>query len=215
MNPKERTPVLERMKRRTVETPAPEGAPVEGPCWLWQGYIETTGYGSLTVSHSGSEKRRTAFVHRVGYEALVGPIPVGLHLDHLCRVRSCWNPRHLEPVTARTNILRGTSPSAKYAAQTECMRGHNLTEPENVYVPPRQPNRRMCRTCIKESRKARWEKEKEFRPEREKPMTCKRGHDLTAPGNVRIPANNPNHRVCRVCTRENALKYRQQQKGQS
>ena len=73
-------------------------------CWLWTAALKN-GYGRITMMNP---KRKTA-AHRVSYEAFVGPIPEGLTLDHLCRVRCCVNPAHLEPVTMRENIMRGTS----------------------------------------------------------------------------------------------------------
>lgn len=72
-----------------------------GECWLWKGAINEHGYG-----HMRSEGR---FVrpHRVAYELLVGPVPEGLVLDHLCRTPACVNPAHLEPVTQSENLKRG------------------------------------------------------------------------------------------------------------
>lgn len=70
-------------------------------CWIWTGCIKDNGYGA--VAHGGSKFH----VHRVMYELHVGPIPAGFDLDHLCRVRSCCNPAHLEPVTRSENIRRG------------------------------------------------------------------------------------------------------------
>jgi hypothetical protein len=84
--------------------PLPEHRPDLGPCWIWTGYVHvTTGYGQFgnSVSHG------TNLPHRIAYQYLVGPIPKGLHLDHLCRVRTCVRPEHLEPVTPRENIRRG------------------------------------------------------------------------------------------------------------
>ena len=73
-----------------------------------------------------------------------GPIPEGLTLDHLCRVRACVNPAHLEPVTLRENTLRSPSaPTAINARKTECLRGHAFT-PENTWV---HRSRRCCREC--------------------------------------------------------------------
>lgn len=142
-----RTPVIERMKRLTSEAPAPAGAPVEGPCWIWQGAVTSHGYGQVHVSHEPGGVSRPGHVHRIGYEELVGPVPEGLQLDHLCRVRRCWNPAHLEPVTARENALRGEGHAARNAAKTECPAGHDLTDPANVYLNPRDPNHRQCREC--------------------------------------------------------------------
>lgn len=79
-------------------------------CWLWLGEINRNGYGRVWVSG----KRLMA--HRHLYERLVGPIPEGLVLDHLCRNRSCCNPAHMDPVTVRVNTLRGEAVLFKKAA---------------------------------------------------------------------------------------------------
>lgn len=117
-------------------------------CWLWIGEQKPNGYGVIRI------KERNVYAHRFGYELNVGPIPAGMQLDHLCRVRNCVNPAHLEPVAQRENILRGEGLSAKRAAQTHCKRGHEFT-PENTYRAPSAPNSRTCRTCIREQRRSR------------------------------------------------------------
>lgn len=71
-----------------------------GECWLWLGRKNPKGYGQMTIS----KHQRSA--HRVSYETFVGPIPEGMQIDHLCRVRHCVNPEHLEPVTQRVNLQR-------------------------------------------------------------------------------------------------------------
>ena len=108
-------------------------------CWLWTGSRNQLGYGTMRV-----EPKRIA-AHRFAYELLVGPIPEGLELDHLCRVPGCVNPDHLEPVTHRENLLRGVSPSGRYARRTHCKHGHKFT-PENTYPSP-TIRRRCCKTC--------------------------------------------------------------------
>lgn len=95
--------------------------------------------GSGGYSHLGFQGR-TLFVHRVAYELAHGPIPPGLTLDHLCRNRACCNPDHLEPVTNKENILRGTAPSAINARMTECRNGH-------PFVGVDSQGKRRCKTC--------------------------------------------------------------------
>ena len=72
-------------------------------CWLWKGLVDRDGYGVFGLN------RRSFRAHRVAYELLVGPIPDGLMIDHLCRVTSCINPDHLEPVTNKENQARGSA----------------------------------------------------------------------------------------------------------
>ena len=85
-------------------------------CWLWTA-ATTHGYGCFDAKPFG-----TALAHRIAYLLLVGPIPEGLHLDHLCRVTKCVNPAHLEPVTGAENSRRA------HAARTHCKSGrHPLT----------------------------------------------------------------------------------------
>ncbi len=111
-----------------------------GGCWIWTGTIANTGYG-----HICDEDKRARMAHRVSYELHVGPIPASLQIDHLCRVTTCVNPAHLEPVTAQINTLRGIGPSAVNATKDVCKRGHAL-EGDNVYTYPTR-NQRACRKC--------------------------------------------------------------------
>lgn len=121
------TPLAEKVWKRITKTDS---------CWLWTG-SRTDGYGNM--KHQG----RGVLVHRVIYELLVGPIPGGLQLDHLCRVRNCVNPAHLEPVTPSENVRRGIAPAAANAAKTHCPRGHEYDE-ANTY---RTGNHRECHAC--------------------------------------------------------------------
>lgn len=106
-------------------------------CWLWQGNIDTKGYGRF--GHEG----RSCYAHRVAYELLVGDIPEGLVLDHLCRVTACVNPAHLEPVTRVENIMRGEGYCATNARKSHCPQGHPL-EGDNLMS---GLDYRRCRTC--------------------------------------------------------------------
>lgn len=80
-------------------------------CWPWVGSVTGDGYGQM----------RGRGAHRVAYELHVGPIPTGLVIDHLCHVRHCVNPRHLEAVTNQENSRRQPTAKAKYK-QTESPR---------------------------------------------------------------------------------------------
>lgn len=87
-------------------------------CWVWVGYMGQYGYGRFYVNRTRVPAQRFA------YELLVGPIPEGLMLDHLCRNRACVNPKHLEPVSGRDNTLRGTGLTAQNAKKAHCPAGH-------------------------------------------------------------------------------------------
>lgn len=113
--------------------------PVESGCWEWIGAIDRHGYGNFNAGN-----RKLVRAHRWGYERLVGSIPDGLDLDHLCRVRRCVNPEHLEPVTRRENVIRGASPTTPKKRRDRCFRGHPYT-PKNTYVS--KTGRRVCRRC--------------------------------------------------------------------
>jgi hypothetical protein len=107
-------------------------------CWPWGGSRDRYGYGKMSAF--GVHVR----VYRYSYELLVGPIPEGLTIDHLCRNPPCVNPDHLEAVTNKENILRSDSPSAINARKTHCIHGHEFTE-ANTYVS--RQGVRTCRTC--------------------------------------------------------------------
>lgn len=118
-----------------------------GDCWEWTAFTDEKGYGRIN-NRSG-----TTYAHRVVYEGLVGPIPEGLEIDHLCRNRSCVKPDHLEPVTHAENNRRGYATfiaAAKQLAKTHCKRGHEFTDENTAYT---KENWRRCRTCHNERRR--------------------------------------------------------------
>jgi len=109
-------------------------------CWLWTAAKSDKGYGQFKLNGKASP------AHRISYTHFVGTIPDGLHIDHLCRNRSCVNPDHLEPVSQRENMRRGEiwNTSGKYQLKrTHCPRGHEYSD-ENTYV---YKNSRYCREC--------------------------------------------------------------------
>lgn len=112
-------------------------------CFEWGGSRTTEGYGRIQISR---HERRA---HRVAYELLVGPIPAGLQLDHLCRNRACVNPDHLEPVSSRVNTLRGVGVSAVNARKVACPRGHTSFKTVST------TGERYCPTCLNERRRVR------------------------------------------------------------
>lgn len=109
-------------------------------CWMWTGVRDEKGYGR---HHIG---RKPVKAHRYSYELLVGPIPPGLVIDHLCRVTSCVNPDHLEPVTGAENTRRGNS------VKEACPQGHPYNERNSLKF---RASGRVCRECNR-LRSARW-----------------------------------------------------------
>jgi hypothetical protein len=122
-------------------------------CWLWTGAL-ASGYGYFGRMTPNGPKNFLA--HRIAYEQLVGLIPAGLVIDHLCRNRRCVNPAHMEPVTIRENLLRGESPPAQNARRTHCKYGHEYTK-ENTSV---YHAKRFCLTCRKINNHRRYEQRK-------------------------------------------------------
>ncbi len=113
-------------------------------CWIWTAAIDQGGYGRIMWRG----KARKA--HRILYSLLIGPIPQGLTLDHLCRNRVCVNPDHLQPTTLRVNILRGNGACAQNSRKDRCCKGH-LFDLYSTYYDPW--GYRECRICRKARRK--------------------------------------------------------------
>jgi hypothetical protein len=118
-------------------------------CWLWTGALNDGGYARWPTKDGGSRQ-----AHRRIYELLVGPIPTGLQIDHLCRVKRCVNPDHLEPVTQAENLAR----AGRLWGKTECGHGHPWTE-ENILVD--YDGHRRCRICRREQRRLQQQRRRE------------------------------------------------------
>lgn len=122
--------MITKLVKRMVPGEVPEARSDLGRCWLWTGQLNAKGYARL----SGYS------VHRTMYEIVVGKIPPGLTIDHLCRVKNCVRPRHMEVVTREENSHRNLG------FKPQCSQGHDYTE-ENTYW---YRGNRSCRTCRNE-----------------------------------------------------------------
>lgn len=123
-------------------------------CWLWAKTVSTTGYGQFQI-----ERARFRWAHRLSYEAFAGEIPDGLQIDHLCRVRCCVNPSHLEPVTAKENMRRRT---VVLTLKTHCKRGHPFDAKNTMRLTRGNgKHERRCRTCHREESSRRLAAKKE------------------------------------------------------
>lgn len=113
--------------------------PMSG-CWLWLAALGTDGYGYVRLGrHRGIASNYPA--HRFVYEFYKGPVASVLELDHLCRLRSCVNPDHLDPVSHQTNCIRGMGAAGRNARKTRCRNGHTLEDAYQVN------GSRKCRVC--------------------------------------------------------------------
>lgn len=104
-------------------------------CWEWTGAFDRSGYGAF------KDQGKKINSHRWSYRHFKGEPPKGLDIDHLCRVRKCVSPEHLEAVTRKVNVQRGLAAQER---KTHCIHGHAYT-PENTYRYP--DGARECRTC--------------------------------------------------------------------
>ena len=163
-------------------------------CWVWTGSVDTRGYG---MTHTLTSELRMIRAYRLSYQLLVGPVPVGLELDHLCKNRRCCNPAHLEAVTHAVNTRRSDNPLARNARKTHCKHGHEFT-PENTLM--RSWGGRECRECrrltshayndrrhLNGPGKGGWQRAKTH---------CPHGHEYSAENTYISPHG---YRKCRQC----------------
>ncbi len=138
--PKAHKPLMPRVMAKVKHDP-------DTGCWTWTGYLMAKGYACICW------RGRNWLVHRAVYTKLVGPIPEGLQIDHLCENKACCNPMHLEPVTNYENGIRTGTNFTANALKTHCPHGHEYT-PENTLMRPQSMGRpgwgRFCKTCQSE-----------------------------------------------------------------
>lgn len=163
---------------------------------MWVGARSKCGYGQIGIDG------RTHVAHKITYEMAFGPVPDGLELDHLCRVRACVRPDHLEAVTHAENCRRGDQ-GKHLAARTHCVNGHEYTA-DNMFL--RKGIRgvtRICRECGRTRWRDRWAATKHLRAPAYKDRThCPQGHPY-AGENLHITRDGS--RCCRACGRIRAL----------
>ncbi|CCA55433.1 MULTISPECIES: HNH endonuclease signature motif containing protein [Streptomyces] len=166
--------------------------------WVWAGVL-SNGYGNFW------DGIRKVPAHRWAYEYWVGPIPAGMQIDHLCRIRQCVNPEHLEPVTPRENVLRSDSPPGLSYRTGRCKHGHEMT-PENTSF--NKAGSRQCKACRRASFK-RYREKKLGRPaevyNRDK-THCPKGHPYDTENTYLEPDGRG--RQCRTCKRQNKVAAR-------
>ncbi|MFI5629195.1 HNH endonuclease signature motif containing protein [Streptomyces sp. NPDC051664] len=184
---------------RIEDLPAPLSATAtEAGCWEWRGERNKQGYGYYRVSG----KRH--YAHRASYEAVVGPIPDGLEIDHLCVNPPCINPAHLEPVTHAENQRRAAE------RQTACRRaGHDWTDLKNVRV--RSNGSRYCAECHREAQRRRRAQETgvPFKGATRDRMHCPQGHAYDEENTL---IRSCGRRACRACKRQRDSDRRAQKK---
>ena len=171
--------------------------PITG-CWNWTGYESGVGYSGFNVGGHHS-------AHRYAFHTIVGPIPEGMELDHVCRNRACCNPTHLEPVTRRENQLRGNTIAAANADRTHCKRGHPYEGEHLRIIIHKASGRKMrsCKTCFRIDRKLLYEKKIGRKPLPPPSLRthCKLGHSYSGDNLILRVSGGTQRRACRECAR--------------
>lgn len=135
--------VFDKLPKQLADKIMP--CPITG-CWLWSAYVGKNGYGYVNFN------RTPTLAHRLVKSIIDGPLADGMECDHLCRVRSCVNPAHIEEVTSAENTRRGDA-GKRNREKTHCNRGHLLSG-ENLYLYSR--GARGCRECMSEAGRRRY-----------------------------------------------------------
>lgn len=178
----------------------PADRPDLGPCWLWKPRAATGGYGQFHM------RGKNVFAHRAAYESVKGPIAPGLTIDHLCRVRPCVNPTHLEAVTLAENLRRAKVWEGGAAFQRNklvCKHGHPYSG-DNLHIAP--DGKRVCRECSR-----RWAREHAARqraanppPPKPVPAYCAQGRHVLA----EVGVLKGKRTACAGCSRDKVQQFR-------
>lgn len=205
--------VLDRVVKRV-----PQGNLDE--CWLWPGAVGHGGYGVISWLDQDTGRQRQAKVHRAAWAAANGPIPIGLTIDHICRVRLCCNPAHLRLLTNFENAQDNG-----FSSKTHCKRGHELAG-DNITLrtTPKGNTIRICRLCAVqrwwESREANLAKQQAKRRARGvqpgnhngRKTHCPQGHEYTPENTYDWSDATRTRRACRACKIEREARRRAAQR---
>lgn len=179
--------------------PIPAARPELGPCWMWKPLGSVHGYGQF------ASRGKTHLAHRLAYSLAKGPIASGLTIDHLCRVRNCVNPDHLEAVTRAENLRRAQSwenGAAFQREKTHCPHGHPYSG-DNLRIC--KDGKRACRACGRRYASKFRAKQRAVNPPQPRPrkQICKNGHPYAEVGRT-----NGDRGGCRECARESLRRSR-------
>lgn len=118
-----------------------------GDCWEFMGARLPFGYGRIYTGKNDAGNSYGEAPHRLIWEMVMGPIPEGHHIDHLCKNPPCWNPEHLEPVTPTENQHRSKRKSGRYVRPAACKNGHDLSGDNWSPPAPTTGTKYRCKVC--------------------------------------------------------------------
>lgn len=171
----------------------------ESGCWIWMGFLDKGGYGSFDFAGKKIKHPKAAWT------VLRGKIPPGLEPDHLCRVRCCVNPDHMELVTHRINCQRGNA-GKHFSDRTHCPKGHPYSG-DNLSI--KKSGARRCMACSR----AYDEAKRRLEGAQPRATTCPRGHLFTPQNTKILKRSNRTQRLCMECIAIRSKRLRETRKG--